>query len=1074
MRKLLVLVLLLIGTEQLFCQSKVVDPLKEAFVNPPESTKPWVFWYWVSSNISKEGITKDLEAMAKVGIGEALISNVNDPSVAVGKIPVLTEEWWSCIEHAIREAGRLGIKVGMFNCPGWSQSGGPWIKPENAMRYLISSETRVKGLQLFQQKLKAPKDTFQQMAVQAFKVPKGEGISVNNLPHRVTKSENLNEAQNLFDGDRSTIGAFSSFPATIEINLDQPLTIRSLRIFPVDLAMSAFCELQYKDQMGAWKTITKPKIDRENLALAVGFVPFAPFVESFPSVTSQNFRMIFTPAERFDVWIPVNDCPGRISELELTSAALLSHVSEKQLAKMCPNPYIKWDSYLWNAPAEPETSDFSIAEKEIVDLTSKVDSNGVLTWEVPAGEWIILRTGLTPTGTKNAPVTPEAEGLEVDKMSKLYTQKHFDAYIGKLLNRIPAKDRKGLRHIVVDSYEVGGQNGTDSLSHLFRKTYGYDPAPYFPVLTGRIVESADKSERFLWDLRRLVADRMATEYIGGLRERCESNGLRLWIENYGGWGFPGDFLKYGGASHDIGGEFWVDNPKLGAIECRCASSAAHIYGKNIVSAESFTANNSFNLMPRDLKLRGDWSMTEGVNHFVMHLYIHQPYERVPGMSAWFGTDFNRHSTWFFPAISYFEYIRRSTALLQQGRPVADVAYFVGEDAPKMTGDKNPKLPSGYDYDYLNADVLMQATVKDGRILLASGANYSILVLSDQKTMRPELLRKLADLVANGATILGPKPDKSPSLRGYPGCDREVQTIASKLWGKIDGVSVTENSVGAGRVFSGIGLDASFRRMKIMPDMVLPDGFLYTHRNSSSSEIYFLTNQKPGSQKATFAFRVSGKQPELWDAVSGEMRPLPQYEEKNGMTYIQLEFGDAASCFIVFGKKPVAGQKGENYPAKREVQTLSGSWKVSFNTKLEAPANVTFDTLTDWTKNSDESIKYYSGKAVYSKTFIHKEEVSKKYYIDLGQVEKMAVVRLNGKNIGTLWCYPYCINLSNALIQGENRLEIDLINPWWNRLVRDKNSNVKHFTWASWDLGWKEKSPLQPSGLMGPVRILTEN
>jgi len=1074
MKKILFLLLLIIGSQQLFCQIPKVDPVKESFVNPPESTKPWVFWYWVSNNISKDGITKDLEAMAKVGIGEALISNVNDLSVAVGKVPVLTEEWWSCIEHAIREAGRLGIKVGMFNCPGWSQSGGPWIKPENAMRYLISSETRVKGQQHFQQKLKAPKDTFQQISVQAFRVPKGEGISVNSLPHQITKSENVKDAQNFFDGNKNSVGAFTSFPATIELILDKPLTIRSLRIFPVDLAMSAFCELQCKDQSGVWKTITKPKIDRENLALAVGFVPFAPFVESFPSITGNEFRMIFTPAERFDVWIPVNDCPGRISEFELSSAALLSHVSEKQLAKMCPNPYIKWDSYLWNAPAEPEAKDLVLAQNEVIDLTAKVDGEGVLNWDVPEGEWIILRTGLTPTGTKNAPVTPEAEGLEVDKMNKKFTQNHFDAYIGKLLKKMPANERTGLRHIVIDSWEVGGQNGSDSLSYLFSKTYGYNPVPYLPVLTGRIVESADQSERFLWDLRRMVADQIANEYVGGLRERCESNGLRLWVENYGGWGFPGDFLKYGGASNDIGGEFWVDNPKLGEIECRCASSAAHIYGKNIVSAESFTANNSFNLMPRDLKLRGDWAMTEGINHFVMHLYIHQPDERVPGMSAWFGTDFNRHSTWFFAATSYFDYIRRSTALLQQGRHVADVAYFVGEDAPKMTGAHNPKLPSGYDYDYLNADVLMKATVKEGRILLASGSSYAILVLSDQKTMRPELLKKLSSLVADGATILGPKPERSPSLQGFPQCDQEVKTIASMLWGKIDGISVTENRIKKGCVYSGIGLEEAFNRMKIMPDIILPEGFLFTHRKSSEKEIYFLTNQKQGFQKATFAFRVSGLQPELWDAVSGEMRPLPRYEEKNGMTYIPLEFEEAASCFIVFGKKPETALKGENFPSKTEVQTLSGSWQISFDPKLEAPTNVTFDTLTDWTKNGNEAIKYYSGKAVYCKTFIHNGDASKKYILDLGQVEKMAVVRLNGKSIGTLWCYPYSINITQALKYGENKLEIDIINPWWNRLVRDKNPNVKHFTWASWDLGWNENSPLQPSGLLGPVKIQAEN
>lgn len=1075
MAKYIVLLLTLVTILALSCSRQTGNELEQLFADPPESTKPWVYWYWISDNISKEGISKDLEAMAKVGIGEALIGNILDESVVRGDVKVLSDEWWGMVAHAIREADRLGIKVGLFNCPGWSQSGGPWIKAEQAMRYLVTSELRVKGPVSLSKKLAAPADPFQQVAVLAFPAPEADQDHIAGRDAKIKSSPVLKGIERLFDGDQTTSVSLEGYPLTIDLELTEPMTVRSLQIFPVEGPISAVCELQMPDSAGGWRTITTRRLDRDNLSVAVGPMVFAPAAESFSSVTSARFRIMFSDGGQSRRWQNDQRTTGRLAEIELSASARLSRYIEKQLAKMHPTPYIAWDTYLWPEPAEPEKASLTIAEEKIVDLTGKVSSDGTLAWDVPAGDWIIVRTGMTPTGTRNAPTTEEGRGYEVDKMNKEAAQAHFDAYAGKILSMLSAHERNGIRHLVADSYEQGSENWTEGFAEHFREVYGYDPVRWLPVLTGRIIESADRSERFLWDLRRLVADRIASGYVAGLREKCEENGIRLWLENYGHWGFPGEFLCYGGASHDLGGEFWLDNIRLGAIECRCASSAAHIYGKNVVSAEAFTAANAFRQTPHSMKARGDWAFTEGINHFVLHVYIHQPWdERRPGMNAWFGTDFNRHSTWFFKGKAYMDYVRRAHALLQQGRNVADIAYFIGEDAPKMTGAQNPPRPNGYNYDYINGEVLLRdAQVKNGRIVLPGGASYRILVLPDQVTMRPELLAKLKQLVKEGATILGPAPQRSPSMKNFPACDEQVRSLAQELWGDCDGKSVTERTFGKGRLFSGITLQDAFARLQIVPDVVCGTNYLWTHRQTGTADIYFVTNQAKGSYSDTLSFRVTGKQPELWDAVSGEIRDLPVFQEANGLTRIPLRFDEADSWFIVFRRRASSspGRTAGNFPQAQPVMELSAPWKVSFNGEFGTPQKTIFETLHDWTSDSNPAIKYFSGTAVYEKEFAWQGPVQERCFLDLGLLESMATVKLNGKELATVWRVPYRVDISKVLKQGQNAVEIEVTNSWWNRVVGDAQPGADRYTWAATTVRWNANSELMPAGLLGPVRIM---
>jgi hypothetical protein len=879
--------------------------LEAGFASPPHDTKPWCYWYWISDNVSREGITRDLEAMALVGIGEAFIGNIFLDDVPAGSIKVLTPEWWSLVEHAIREGGRTGVNIGMFNCPGWSQSGGPWIKPSEAMRYLAASETRVSGPTNFAGKLAAPKDPFQDVAVLAFPAPQADADSLAAHAPRVTCQPAVPGAEKLVDGHDSTAIQFpdgagrGKSPFTVELEVAEPFTARSLQIVPADTAFGAQCELQARTAEGLYRTVRRFKCDRSNMAVGVGFMPRGPVAVSFPAVTAQRFRLVFT--DLFG-----GGSRPALAEVNFSGAARLEAYVEKQLGKMHPTPLPMWETYLWPTQAEPDDLTLVVPPASVRDLTKRLAPDGALEWAVPPGDWIIQRIGMTPTGMKNAPASPEGQGLEVDKMNRALAKRHFDAFIGEVLKRLPPADRKAFTRVVADSYEMGSQNWTDGFDAQFRQRYGYDPKPWLPVLSGRLVGSADQSERFLWDLRRLVADRVATDYVGGLREACKPHGLGLWLENYGHWGFPSEFLKYGSESDRIGGEYWVSGD-LGSIELRAASSCANTYGRKYVSAESFTGGPAFQNAPAALKARGDWSFCEGVNHFVLHVCILQPWEdKLPGINAWFGTEFNRHNTWFERSKAWVDYVRRCCWLLQQGNRVADVAYFIGEDAPKMTGVRKPALPPGRDFDYINAEVIeTKLAVKDGLLTLSHGTSYGLLVLPELDTMRPEVLRKVRDLVKAGATVLGPSPSRSPSLENYPKCDDEARTLAAELWGGADTRQAGERQFGRGRIVWGKPLEDVLAPLKSPADFQSSAPLRYTHRRSGDVEIYFVANPKAESLTTTAAFRAGDKAPEFWWPDSGKIERPAVYDAAEGIVRLPMALGPQASVFVVFRDQAAA-------------------------------------------------------------------------------------------------------------------------------------------------------------------------
>ncbi|MEX2511517.1 MAG: glycosyl hydrolase [Cyclobacteriaceae bacterium] len=935
--------------------SQELQNIQTGFVTPHDTNSVWCYWYWIGDDISKEGITKDLEAMKEVGIGAAFIGNIN-PDEVDGPVPILSEEWWDHMVYAVNEGKRIGVDIGTFNCPGWSMSGGPWVKPEMAMRYIVFSETTVTGSKKVQLNLVQPAGEFQDTYVLAFPAVQAGTISLGKLNSNVLITPQISNQKALIDNNISTIAYFdaASSEYTIDIKSEEIIQARSIQSFPGENGFNADCELfvQIDDE---YKSIKSFLFERENTNVNVGPDRYGPVAISLPDVQSNEFRLVCKQSGQ--KW---RSNVG-FSEIIISEEPVLEHFVEKKLGKMFPSP---------------------------------------------------------------------------------------------------------------------SQNWTDDFEQYFEEKFGYSPIKYLPVFAGKVVNSVEESNRFLWDLRRAVADAVAYEYVGGLREVSNENNLKLWLENYGHWGFPSEFLMYGGQSNLVSGEFWNEG-SLGDNECKSASSAAHIYGKPVTSAEAFTTSQkAFLRHPALLKKRGDWSFTEGINHFVLHLYIHQPDDnRIPGVNAWFGTEFNRHNTWFKQSETWIEYLRRCQHMLQQGQYVADVCYFIGEDVPMMTGAQIPELPGGYSYDFINAEVIMERlSVKDGKFVLPDGTSYSVMVLPPNKTMRPELLAKIVELVNQGGVIFGQAPEKSPSLSNYPGCDIRVKELTKKLWGAEKEAKSGIKKFGAGYVVDDLDLPSTLETLKIYKDVKIDKNLpvLWTHRSMPGMEIYFLTNQ--GEEEISFepSFKVNGLKPQLWDAVTGEIRSLNEYTLEDGRITVPLKMEAHRSWFVVFTNNTENPEKGfeKNFPELKTVQTIDSEWTIDFQNKEIGPKSpVIFKALSDWSVSENEKIKYYSGTAIYKTSFdISDIPENEELFINLGEVNVMANIKINGAEVGGVWMAPYLVNGTGYLKKGTNNIEIEVVNLWRNRLIKDKKlPEEERYTWHLVD-DIRENEEPHSSGLLGPVTI----
>ncbi len=1042
------------------------DQIEEVFTNAPDSIQTSAYWYWMSDNVSKEGVIKDLQAMKKAGINRAFIGNIGGQGVSYGPVKMFTDEWWKVLHTALKTATELDIEIGIFNSPGWSQSGGPWVSKEQSMRYLNSAEIVLTGPMNYDDFLPVPDEDFQFVNVVAYKMNYQVLKDDGQKKFKVIANPARSDAPNVIDGKVETeLVLRNNQSLTLDFTAVENVSVKTLYIKPSEKKIKAIGELLVKESNG-FRSLKKFEIDRSNSNIHVGFDPYAPIVISIPATHSNHFRLV----------IDTVTVPGALAEINLSTVPMVERYPEKSLAKMFQSPLPYWDEYMWEPQPEIENENLVINPDSVINITSYKTADGKLVWNVPEGSWKVIHFGMTSTGQRNAPAAPEGNGLETDKMSKEHIESHFDAYMGEVIRRIPAEDRKTWKVVVQDSYETGGQNWTDGLAEDFQSKYGYDPVPFLPVLKGQVVGSRDQSDRFLWDLRRIVADKIAYDYVAGLREVSHKHDLTTWLENYGHWGFPGEFLQYGGQSDEVSGEFWSEGD-LGDIENRAASSCAHIYGKRKVSAESFTCGgNAYSRHPATMKQRGDRFFAEGINNTLLHVNIHQPDEQVPGYNAWFGNEFNRHNTWYDYMPLFTQYLKRANYMLQQGTYVAEVAYFIGEDAPKMTGVCDPELPKGYSFDYINAEVIQtRLSVQNGRLVLPDGLNYRLLVLPKQETMRPELLEKIKELVLEGAVILGPAPKYSPSLKDFPEADDRVQQLAAELWGEVDGEIVKSAKVGKGMVLSGMEMEEALDLLEVRPDVKLApdDPVMFIHRTLPEGDVYFVTNQEDHPVEFMPDFRITGKRPEIWNPVNGTIRSLPSYQQSEDGTRVPLKLHPFESYFIIFRHDSENGSKvnlDENFPDGTLLTDISEDWTVSFNSAHRGPKHpVVFKTLDDWTLNDNDSIKFYSGTAVYRRQAqLEDVDPDERIILNLGNLTAMAKIKVNNVEVGGAWTAPYEVDITSVVKSGINEIEVLVVNNWMNRLIGDMNLPESERPLWSPVIDHTADTPLQPSGLFGPV------
>jgi hypothetical protein len=554
-------------------------------------------------------------------------------------------------------------------------------------------------------------------------------------------------------------------------------------------------------------------------------------------------------------------------------------------------------------------------EAAVLNITSHF-SNGRLRWEAPAGEWTILRMGHVPTGKDNHPAPEEGRGLEVDKMSRAALKRYWDeGTMAAVLRDIGPLAGRVLNNALVDSYEVGDQNWTPLMRSEFMQRRGYDPIPWLPVVAGVTIESAEKSERFLWDWNRTIADLFADNYYGYFAELCHENELQFSTEPYYG---PFDGLQVGRFADIPMGEFWISGGPNTLDTTKIASSVGHVYGRPVIGAESFTADSSRGRWleePYAAKALGDLVFCNGVNRYIFHRYAHQPWmDKFPGMTMgpW-GTHLERTQTWWTEARAWMKYVARCQYMLQQGSFVADVLYCTGEGAPSnlpYRPNLRPRIPNGYDYDGCDASAVMSLRVVDGRLVMPSGMSYRVLVLPNGEKMTTAFARKVRELVRDGATVWSPRPTGSPSLVGYPECDAEVAAIADEVWAAQDS-GLAGNQYGFGHIYSDADLNEVLAAINLEPDFQytsLSGGskLAYIHRKIGDADVYFVSNQQYRPTEVVCSFRVLGKVPELWRADTGAIEVAPVWSRGSGVTGVQLQLGPAESVFVVFRR---AGDQG---------------------------------------------------------------------------------------------------------------------------------------------------------------------
>jgi hypothetical protein len=1082
--------------------------LESTFQSPPSSTFPGVWWHWINGNVTREGITADLESMKRVGISEAQVLLINGS--LPGKMRTM-DQFFELIQFAAEECNRLGLTLTVANCPGWSSSGGPWVKPEQSMKAVTFSEIQAQGGSTLEQKLPLPPrkhDFYRDIAVLAFPTPSDETNPIAPDNH-VTFSCNAPGIdlsgldKGPIDGQKLQVnGVPGSTPYYLQATFEKPVFITTA-MFKIPHSMATGGRMQIS-QDGV-KFSQGPSFELKPVQVT-GYAN---------AEIDKNPVMVKAIRFPFEFSFEKTKFPP-ISHVKFTSRTVNPELISKAIYDKPHHEDIKMPQFMQAGMKRKIPEGATIELSKVVDLTSLMQPDGSLKWKVPAGNWTVVRFGYTSTGVNNA--NGQWTGLECDKLDPAGIEAAWSGMMTPLVERLRSLIGKTFVGSLVDSFEVGGQNWTARMPEEFKKTCGYDITSFLPAFTGRTIESPAVTERFLWDLRRTISDLVAKNYYAHFTELCHQAGLKSYMEPYIG---PFDSMECGSKVDFPMAEFWQD---VQWKSVKMVSSLADGYGKSVVAAESYTAHpahGSWKDDPYSMKGFGDLMYCQGVNRFIYHSFVHQPWLNVkPGLKLGaHGCNMNRANTWFEVSGGWLKYQSRCQYMLQHGRTLADVAYFVGQGSPNFDRPGNPPIPRGYAYDSINNDLLMNhAKVENGRLVLKSGASYAVLVLTpEDPMMTPELLKKIKGFVQDGLTVVGPPPPCSPSLRNYPACDQEINRLVQELWGDVQGKAEVSNSVGKGRVIFGKPLETVLKEVGVAPDCQVPPEFEFIHKNVDGMDYYFVSNQKQETVTRDVVFRVSGKSPELFHPDTGKIEDGIGYSVKGGEVTVPLTLDPSGSVFVMFRKHDTGGDRTVTPKTQivkaREPLTIEGPWKLSFPPKWGAPESVTLERLISWPEHPETGVKYFSGTATYSKELQIPAETlgnNSQVVLDLGVVKNIAQVKLNGIDLGIYWKPPFLVDLTSVAKAGANQLEIEVTNLWPNRLIGDEQlpddiqwapfrdlqaeqtrnhgdgTGLEHGNWPDWLVkgepsptgrltfsNWKhyfKESPLFPSGLLGPVRL----
>lgn len=1097
MKKIIVLLiafLALVGCQNEVAQTQVdIAQLQENFQNPPNEAKPRVWWHWMNGNVTKSGIQKDLDWMERTGIGgfQNFDANLFTPLVTDKKLVFMTPDWKDAFKFTTDLAIDKGFEMAIAGSPGWSESGGPWVEPKDGMKKYVWSEISVSGGASFTGKLPSPPretSTFQNIppetglsmdettkelpeyyndaAVIAYKLPEDE-VTLKDLNPKVTSSGGNFSLGDLTDGDLNN-GHF--LPPTvvggktwIQYEFDSPVAFKSYAV--VGSVLSQLSVFRGAPNNRSLEVSDDGLNFRKVVDIPGNLVPQTS--GSFPKTSAKYWRFVY------------ETMPPTVTGL----AVLFGSAEEPKpegvdVAEFVLNNTSRIDRYEgkagfapWRESNQLDKGDDSdaISKEMIVDLTDKFQEDGTLNWDVPEGKWKIVRLGYSLTGRENHPASPEATGLEVDKLDDEAVRKYVNHYLDLYQDATGGQMGKtGLGYMILDSYEAGHLNWTHDMFEEFSTRRGYDMKPWIPVLTGRIVESREASEKFLWDFRKTIGEMISDNHYDVIGEELHKRGMKRYTESHeNGRVYLADGMDVKRNSDVPMAAMWTpgglapgpDEQVRSEGDIRESASVANIYGKPFVAAESMTSiQNSFTWQPEKLKRTADMELASGLNRFVIHTSVHQPLDdKMPGFSLGpFGQYFTRQETWSGAgARAWIDYLARSSYLLQQGQNVADVLYLYGENnnVTLITKDNLPAIPSGFEFDFVSPTILQEAiSAENGKLKAVSGNTYQILQL-DESTQKMSLatLKKIAELANAGVLVKGAKPLSTPSLSDDASA---FQKLASETWSK---PNVGENVT-----------------MEIAPDVQVTGTdhkILFRHRSIGDAHIYWLNNRSVEPTTAKIGFRVNGKQPKLWNPQSGAITEVG-YSMENGTTWVDLPFESWDAYFILFTDDTNVKDLVMPNQTENEVLTVEGPWEVQFQENRGAPASAAFDTLESWTENEDDGIKYFSGTATYQNSFnFNMEDNNASFVLDLGNVKNIAEVKLNGQNVGVVWKTPFKLDITDDLKNGENTIEIAVTNVWVNRLIRDAQPEVKEkitFTTMPFYQGGES---LLPSGLLSEVRIL---